>query len=157
MFITNTTKIVQFLKNKFHLTPTLKHLCDGLELWEKITPFLVISTIDNVEIYKKQMLDFNKNIKKFYASGKHTFITKNTATPGDDETFYLHCLRFYIPKIAKKTFEENNLGVGIFTMQGFERRNKESKNIFKRFRNGKGNVLVTNMNRLFDVFSFDIK
>ena len=79
-------------------------------------------------------------------------ITKNTATAGDDETFYLHCLRFYIPRIAQITFDEDHLGVGIFTMQGFERRNKESKNIFKRFSNGKGNVLVPNMKRLYDIF-----
>ena len=54
--------------------------------------------------------------------------------------------------IAKITFERHRLGVGIFTMQGYERRNKESKNTFKRFNNHKGNILVQNINRLQDVY-----
>ena len=151
-FIKNISHIVKFLKDKFHLTPKLKHLCNGLELWEKITPFLIISVIENDEIYKQEMLAFSNNLKKFYAAGKHTFLTKNAATPGDDEKFYLHCLRFYLPRIAQKIYNENHLGLGIFTMQGFERRNKESKNVFKRFRNERENVLVSNMKRLYDVF-----
>ena len=54
--------------------------------------------------------------------------------------------------IAKITFERHRLGVGIFTMQGYERRNKESKKTFKRFNNHKGNILVENINRLQDVY-----
>lgn len=119
-FIKNIEDIVKFLKEKFQLTPALKHLCNGLELWEKPTPFLIISVIENKNIYKQEMLEFNNNVKKFYAAGKYTFLTKNAATLGDDKTFYLHCLQFYIPKIAKINYAENNLGVGIFTMQGFK-------------------------------------
>ena len=154
-FIKHIPQIVNFLKDKFHTTESLQYLRDGLLLFLKITPFLVITTIDNVEEYKKKMLEFNTNIKLFYNAGKYTFLTKNVSSPGDDETFYLHCLRFYIPQIAEVTLKKHNLGVGIFTMQGFERRNKESKNTFKRFRNGKGNVLVSNIKRLYDVFFHD--
>ena len=99
------------------------------------------------------MLELNTNIKLFYNAGKHTFLTKNVSSPGDDETFYLHCLRFYIPQIAEVTLKKHNLGVGIFTMQGFERRNKESKNVYKRFSNHKGNVVMSNLKRLYDVFA----
>lgn len=97
------------------------------------------------------MLDFNSNIKKFYAAEKHTFLAKNAATPGDKKTFYLHFLQFYFPKIAQKKDEENYFGVGIFTMQRFKKRKKESKKMFKQFQNGKGNVLVTNINRLYNL------
>ena len=48
------------------------------------------------------MLDFNENIKKKYATDKCSFITQNTATPGDNETFWWHFLRFYAPKISQK-------------------------------------------------------
>ena len=75
-----------------------------------------------------------------------------TGHVGNDETFYMHVLRFYIPRIADDTFEKYNLGVGIFTMQGFERRNKESKNTFRRFSNGIGNIIVGNLKRLWDIF-----
>ena len=71
---------------------------------------------------------------------------------GDQETFYTHCLRYYMPKIAKQTWDEHKRGLGVYTMQGFERRNKESKNTLKRFNNMKGNILVSNLKRIFDVF-----
>ena len=71
---------------------------------------------------------------------------------GDRETIYMHVCRYYIPKIARLTFEMYGLGVGIFNMQGFERRNKESKNSLKRFCNYKGNIVTPNMKCLWDIF-----
>ena len=71
---------------------------------------------------------------------------------GDEETLYMHALRFYIPVIAKVTFDRHGVGIGIFNMQGFERRNKESKNTLQRFSNNKGNMVVPNLKRLWDVF-----
>ena len=67
----------------------------------------------------------------------------------------MHVLRYYIVDIAKITYEKHQLGVGIFSMQGFERRNKESKNTMKRFCNNKGNVLMNNMKRLYGVYIND--
>ena len=152
LFINNIDNVVKFLEREFHQTPTLKHLCDGLNLWKCITPFLVISVIEDEVKYKKEMLEFDKNVANFYESGKHSFLTKKASQPGDDETFYMHCLQFYIPQIAKTTFEEYNLGIGIFTMQGFERRNKESKNVMRKYCNYKGNIVQSNLKRLYDVY-----
>ena len=61
-----------------------------------------------------------------------------------------------MPEIVRTTYTRHSLGVGIFNMQGFERRTKESKNCMKRFSNGKGNVLINNMNRLWDVFKNEL-
>ena len=119
---------------------------------EENNSFLIITTFDNVREYKKDMKTFVNNIKEFYEIGKRSFMTKELSKVGDDETFYLHCLRFYMPKIAEETLEKHNLGLGIFTMQGFERRNKESKNTLKRFSNGKGDILSPNLKRLYDGF-----
>ena len=99
-----------------------------------------------------RMAEFIGDIKLFYEVGGRTFLTKSSADIGGDETFYLHCLRFYMPRIAKETYEKHNLGLGTFTMQGFEKQNKESKHTLKRFCNGKGDILKPNMKRLFDVF-----
>ena len=122
---------------------------------EKITPFFTITTIDNKEEYEQQFKTFGENIKEFYEIGKGSFLTKVQSKVGGDETFYLHCLRFYMPRIAKDTLEKHNLGLGIYTMQGFERRNKESKNTLKRFCNGKGDFLSPNLKRLYDVFHYE--
>ena len=55
----------------------------------------------------------------------------------------------------KKLYDEYKVRLEICTMQGFERRNKESKNTMKRFSNGKGNMLKNNMKRLWTVFKFN--
>ena len=89
-------------------------------------------------------------LKHFYAVGRSTFLFDKEA--GDAETFYCHTVRFYMLRIAKITWEKHRLGLGIYTMQGFERRNKESKNTFRRFTNKKGNTLVQNLKRLWDLF-----
>ena len=123
----------------------MKNLCKVINLWERITPFLVITEVQNKQEYKEDIETFEKLVASFYEVGANTILTKNPANPGDDETFYLHVLRFYMPEIAKKTFEDHGLGVGIFTMQGFERRNKESKNILRHFSNNQGNVLLNNL------------
>ena len=98
------------------------------------------------------MLAFISNMKLFYAVGTRKFLSKNKT--GDDETLYLHCIRYYLPKMTKETFKEHNLGMGVFTMQSFERRNKQSNNTLKRFRNNRRNTVVTNLKRLYDVFEF---
>ena len=76
-----------------------------------------------------------------------------------DEIFYLHTLCFYLPVHAQLTFERHKLGLGIFTMQGFKRRNKESKDCIKRFStvNRKSlHFLVNNSRRLIQVFLYEV-
>ena len=153
-FIKNSNKIIDFLENTFEKTEEMKHLCEVIQLWLEITPFMLITYIDDVNDYKKKLVDWEQKLKLFYDVGAKTILTKNKANPGDNETFYLHVLRFYLPHIAKKTLEDHDLGLGIFTMQGFERRNKESKNTLRRFSNKKGNVLPNNLRRLFDIFYY---
>ena len=117
LFIRNTREITKFLKAEYMPSAVLNDLCDGLELWEKITPFLVITKIENVAEYEQKLKGFEDNLKDFYEIGGRSFLTKNLAKVEDDETFYLHALRFYLPQIAKQTLREHNLGLGIFTMQ----------------------------------------
>ena len=65
----------------------------------------------------------------------------------DDETYYLHALRYYIPRFARQTWDNHRCGVGVFTMQGFERRNKESKTIMRKFSNNKQTKAGTNIKK----------
>ena len=44
--------------------------------------------------------------------------------PENHETFYLYCLWFYLPDIAKDRWENFETGIAIFMIQAFERRNK---------------------------------
>ena len=82
----------------------------------------------NKENYEENLIQFKDNIKEFFENAKDTYIMKkNKKMSGNNETFYLHALRCYFPQLATKLFEKYCMGLGIFTMQGFERRNKESK------------------------------
>ena len=127
-FINNIPKIVSFLKNKLLTTEYLGSLIEGMEIWPSLVRFLSTTKIGIGE--KDQYLDmlntFEQNVKKIYSAGGKSFLTKGKVV-GDDETFYMHCLRCYIPHIAQITYDQHHLYVGIFTMQGYERRNKESK------------------------------
>ena len=63
---------------------------------------MLITYLDDKEDYKLKLLDWENKLKLFYAVGAKTILTKNQANPDDDETFYLHVLRFYLPHISKK-------------------------------------------------------
>ena len=61
-------------------------------------------------------------------------------------------MRFYMPKIARHTFETFNVGVGVWSMQQFERRNTEAKTLHKNCTNKRGNWITQIMKRLYDKF-----
>ena len=153
LFIRNIPKIISFLKENFRPDPDLDAICDGLSAWADITPFLNHVTYESVDHFEASIKKYEEDVKKFYAAGKTSFLFAKTE--GDIETFYSHTLRFYMLQIARTTFEKHKLGLGIFTMQGFERRNKESKNTFRRFTNKKGNTLLSNLKRLWDLFYYE--
>ena len=108
-----------------------------------------ITYVDNASAYLNDLQQFKNNVQLLFKHGKHTFLG------GCNVTFYFHCLRFYMPQLADLTYKRHKLGLGIFNMQGFERRNKESKNSLNRFAtlNRKSDkLLVNNVRRLLNVF-----
>ena len=58
LFIINAPTIVEFLKNDFTSTEILIDLCDMLLIWKKITPFLVIISIGDIQENKKKLKTF---------------------------------------------------------------------------------------------------
>ena len=153
-FIDNIPAIVEFLKKELSNTKQKENIVKGLEIWSKIVPFLQITKIDDQSEYQAEMSQFEDNLKDFYEVGGKSFLTKGDKI-GDDETFYMHCLRFYLPDIAKKTLKDHNLGLGVFTMQGFEHQNKISKRIWTRFNNHTKKVMIQNLKRLYDAYHHD--
>ena len=147
------------MNENFISTTSTQDIIEGLRTWVDIFKFLGITYIvedDDSNTYIKQMQKFEADVKKFYDVGSRSFLsTVSSSRDGNAETFYSHSLRYYMPVIARKTYQTHQLGVGIFNMQGFERRNKESKNCMRRFSNNKGNVVVNNMKRLWDVFEYE--
>ena len=95
-------------------------------------------------------------MKLFYSICRRSFLSKPGTTTGTNETFYLHTLRYYMPVIVRDTFDRHGTSVGVFTMQGFKRRNKESKNCMKRFSSNRGNPMINNIKRVWDIFEYDV-
>jgi hypothetical protein len=110
-----------------------------LTLWVSIFKFLGITCIEEREEreYLNRKDQFNMELKELYSKGLSTFLSK-PGKPGIEEIFYCHALRHYMPRIAKVTYETHGTGVGIFNIQGFERKNKESKNCMKWFSSNEG-------------------
>ena len=160
LFVGATNDIIKFLQDTLVSTQEVEDIIMGLSHWMKIFKFLGIthlSTDDRRQKYlNEDILQFNENVRKFYSAGSRTFLSKKGSSSGTEETFYMHALRYYMPDIALVTFERHQVGVGIFSMQGFERRNKESKNCMKRFCNHRGNIVATNLRRVWDIFEHDI-
>ena len=149
LFVGNVEIIVEFINTHISESLTRLRVCNGVLLWKRIFKFMSQTWIADRDKYRQDLDQFKVMLKQFYNIGRETFLSKN-------ETFYMHALRFYIPVHAEITFEEHGLGIGIFSMQGFERRNKESKNAMRRSNNNKMDTkVITNLRKLHDVFLFD--
>ena len=126
MFIVKIPRVTEFLKTNLIQTNQVKNMVEALDLLPIIFEFMSKSYIEDEELYLEQLEEFKINLELFYKNGRTTFLLEN-------ESFYHHCMRFYLPRIAEKTYNRHKLGLGVFNMQGFERRNKESKNTLHRF------------------------
>ena len=156
LFVANFELIVTFLEENIVITKEVEHIQRGLQLWRDIFKFLGVTYLEEGNDYLKLMDQFEADVKEFYDVGSTTFLSTPGTTDGQEETFYCHTLRYYIPEIAQTTFERHSLGVGIFNMQGFEQRNKELKYCMSNYSNNKGNTLPNNLRRLSDIFFHEI-
>ena len=126
-----------------------------LKLFPKINTFTKRTEIKEEEEgnYQSEIDRFTENVELFYEYGK-SILFNNGNNPGD-ETSYAHVLRFYMPMIAQETWDKHGAPLGIYNMQGYKQRNLESKTIYKRFTNKKGNIVAQILPRLIDIFMFE--
>ena len=160
-FIDLSNDIETFFESNFVSTTYSSNITKCLSLWNKISHTLRRCTIfsiddDNdtktrlIKEYIDEMNGFEKLVQDFYKYGCSTFLSCNDSS--EQETFYLHALRFYMPKFMKETWKTHRLGVGVFTMQGMERRNQESKKALQNHTNNRGNIIVQNLMKLYGNF-----
>ena len=152
-FIKKIPLVTAFLVDNFNSNEFVDSIITGLNLWVDLCKFIHITKIDDENDYKNEMDTFDSKIKVFFTAGGKSFLTKG-AVADDDKALYMHYLRCYIPKLSRTKFKDHHLGVGVFTMQGCERRNKETKQVFARHCNVKGNVQIQTLSRLFDEYYF---
>ena len=114
-------------------------------------------------LFNESEIPFQKNTPKeeiatcvidFYKQEAELFLTYALAsflsitTTGDSETFYVHSLTKYMPVFLRRTCDDHKLGVGVFTMEGFESKNYSSKHAIREHSNRKGNVCLQSLKYL---------
>lgn len=97
------------------------------------------------DIANAVMSKYDELVVKFRKYGLRSFMTNRRS--GDKETFYVHVLTRYMPKIMRETYQRHSLGVGIFSMEGFEYKNYTSKQVLNNRTNGKvsTNIVLQSM------------
>ena len=155
-FIRIIPKLVDLIDELFEKSPYLESFCGGLLVWEKISQFMHITNVKNNIEYERSLDKFDLDVKLLYKYGAISFLTAGNNI-GGTETFYFHAVRYYLPVMARQTWDTFKLGLGIFSMQGFESRNKESKCVLSKYSNHKGNLVINNLARLYDVFQHGFK
>ena len=125
-FAQSVQHLTDFLATHFEEDdPEITSLTVRLGKLKPIVDFLVLTRIDSTdEVYLAKIQQITSDVTVLYSSWKDTFLRQAKRY---NETFYFHCLRFYFPKLASDNFKRCCLGLGIFSMQGFERRNLERK------------------------------
>ena len=133
------------------------NMCCALKLWPSLHSFMLKGKVDNN--YKKEIKTFESKVEEFYDYGANTFLMSANGEVGYYETSYMHILRFNLAELAKITYDRHKLGIGVFTLQGYERRNRESKFIYDRHCNNRGNLCYSTMKRLTEKFirHFDLE
>ena len=75
---------------------------------------------------------FEEDITALFNAGKDSFmISTGGRVLYAEENVYIHAFQFNIPRVMRKIWLKHGLPLGCFTIQGFERRNQESKRIFQ--------------------------
>ena len=129
-FVIAGPAIADLLIDRFKEDCWVLSIVKALRLWYDIERFLKIGNIklesEEKNVPVTTLIDqFEQNITKFYLVISTSFIKANCVS--DRKTYYLHCLRFYIPKLAREKWEIHQCGIGIYSMQGFERKNKNRR------------------------------
>jgi hypothetical protein len=110
LFVDNTGLIKDFVEKTFIPTTEIKTFIKALCLLPEIFKFMKITYVPDMVAYESSLEQFESNLKLLYKYGDSTFLKD------DDKPFYFHCMRYYLPNIARETFDKHKLGLGIFTM-----------------------------------------
>ena len=126
--INNTNDLVSLIKTECEDIVCLIHMCQLLLLLPKLTKFWKKVKIDSSSLCAEEIKEHVHNVNQFYYHGSFTIFTNTTL--GDRETFYCHIAKHWVLKIAKWKVDNLGCGDGLWTIQGFEHRNKQSKYLY---------------------------
>ena len=109
----------------------------AISIWPSINRFLIEQRAGSD--YPRRIEQFEEEVNEFYECGRKSFLIGKKGNDLEQETTYIHILRYQISQHAKETYERHGLAIGIFTLEAVKHRNAESKFQFINHNNGKGN------------------
>ena len=168
-FVKRISEVVTLLLSLFP-AGRIQPFCNCLEAFQVMSKIISITFIDRYEDVKDILPDdinisaestkpeianaviarYEELAKKLYVYGHQSFMTRRSI--GDGESFYLHTMRWYIPKMMRQVYESHSLGIAVFTMEGFEFKNQSSKRVVRMRTNGQGNITKQSMKGLHMLF-----
>ena len=168
-FVKNTDDITNLLAN-LCLPHEVKDLNCALKAYAKVSKMLGHIFIDNYDDVKMYVADstlnsssskddvaqafssaYKSTVNQFYEAGMKSFLTGTSE--GDGETFYVHNITFYMPRIIDDTYQKHKLGPGIWSMEGFEYKNAQSKRAIYTRSNRKGNLPAQSLAHLYLIYT----
>ena len=113
LFVSIERELHSYLQENLEMNDELEKFLNGYELWTKIFKFLGVTYIEEERDFEAEIEQFVLNVKGFYANGVGTYLAG-----AQGESFYSHCLRYYMPGIARETYARHALGPGEETIVG---------------------------------------
>ena len=102
------------------------------------------------EIAEMVISEYISQVEELYSLGLKSFMSESNQ--GDRKTFCLHSLWWYFPEIMKLTYKRHGVGIGVYTMEGFEYKNYTSKQVIRTRTNGKVNITMQSLKTLLLIF-----
>ena len=126
-----------------------------IDNYDDVKIYIEDSTLNNLsskdDVAQAFSLAYKSAMKQFYDASMESFLTG--ASEGDGETFYVHTITFYMPGIIDNTYMKHKLGSGIWSMEGFEYKNAQSKRAVYTHSNRRGNLPAQSLVHLYLIFT----
>ena len=96
--------LLQSKESRLEQTEELVSLARALDLWYSIEHHLKRAEVkvEDVDQFPEVLNRFELNINEFYGCGTEMFLSGKGNDIGEDETCYLHALKYYMPVYAQK-------------------------------------------------------
>ena len=150
--------ISHFIETNFISTNFTKNVIGLLKVSPKTSKLESTKIIIDTMNYDDEIKNFEKSASLFKEHAEATILVPYEGDFNDNhhqalnETFCIHCLTECMPRLACSLHKNHNVGLGIFNLQGMERRNKESKNAAKRLSDNKHSLAMQALPRCYDLF-----
>ena len=134
----SNTKISFFLLTELEGIRKINKILKLLYYYPLIYSFIRISAIKDKDKYERDIVIFKSNLMLYQEAASKRILVNYTVR--DNESLHSYIMFYYYLKLIGWLWKSYKVGIKIFSLQRFKRRNKELKNAARHFYNGKHNI-----------------